>query len=287
MKNILVLTDFTENAAHAALSAIHLSKQMHCNILLFHSNTSQPVAPVYIGGPTVIDDMNIMEEEYNQRLKELAASLEPFLHQPGQDWKTELHFEEGLGSPSYQVDDLETDKHIELVVMGARQGSRWDHLFSGSDTFAVIDRSKRPVLIIPSDCDFNTIKKVAFATDFSEADMKAIHYLIKLGFLFNYHLEIIHINKLGDDDLTKNLRKEEFLKHIHRLKYDQFEIKEVYGKDIIDRLSKYCDDSNADLLAFTHYQNSFISSLFNKSVTKKALTNQSLPLMVFPAKFNG
>lgn len=285
MKTILILTDFTENAAHAALSGVMLSKQMHANILLFNSSTVHAVAPVYAGGPTVIDEINLMEDENKETLQKLADSLKPLLAQPGTDWQPAVHYEEGLGALGYQVKRVIGEKNIEMVVMGAREGSGMDHFFSGSETFAVIDHSSRPVLIVPENAELDHIRKVVFATDFAETDIKAIQYLIKLGELFNYRLEVVHINLLGEDDITHKLRKTEFMSQFHRLKFANPEVKEVYGKDVADRLNKLCEESDADLLAFTHYKNSWFSKLFGRSATKKALTKQKLPALVFPPKF--
>lgn len=285
MKTILILTDFTKNAANAAQSGVVMAKQMHANILLFNSNVSQPIAPVYVGGPIVIDEINIMEEENNRRLKQLADSIDPFLSQEGTSWKPIIHTLEGLGSIAYQIPGIEEEKNIEMIVMGAREGSKWEHLAGGSETFSVIDHATRPVLICPSGLELKDIKKVVFATDFSDNDIKAIHYLIKLGYLFHYHLEILHVNQLGEDDITKKIRQIEFMKHIHRLRYEQYDVTEVYGQDIIDRMNRFCDETNTSLLAFTHHRSSFFSGLFNKSVTKKALSKQKVPVLVFPAKF--
>lgn len=284
MKTILMLTDFSENAAHAALSGVMFGKKIHANLLLFNANVAQPVAPAYAGGITVIDNISYIDEENKRQLEQLADSLKPFLSQEETEWMPSLHFEEGLGGLALQVKNLIREKEIEMVVMGARTGSSIDHLLTGSDTYSVIDGSKRPVLIVPAEADFAHLRKVVFATNFIEADIKAIHYLIKLGHIFNYHLEVVHINLLGEDDITKDLRKAEFMKHVRRLRYTNIEIKELYGKDVTGRLNKYCEESGTDLLSFTHYKNSLFSIIFRQSITKKAISKQKVPLLVFPSK---
>jgi len=285
MKNILVLTDFTENAAHAALSGVMLSKHMHANILLFNSSTVQAVAPVYAGGPTVIDEISLVQDENKETLQKLADSLKPLLAQPVTDWQPAIHYEEGLGALGYGVKNLINEKNIEMVVMGAREGSAFDHFFSGSETFSVIDHSSRPVLIVPENAELDHIRKVLFATDFAEADIKAIQYLVKLGELFNYRLELVHINLLGEDDITHKVRKTEFMSQFHRHRFANPEVKEIHGKDIAGRLNSLCEEWGADVLSFTHYKNSWFSKLFGRSATKKALTKQKLPVLVFPPKF--
>ena len=79
MKTILILSDFSKNSAHAALSGVMFGKHLHANILLFNSNISQPVVPQYAGGPTVIDEFNFLEKESKENLQKLSDSLIPLL----------------------------------------------------------------------------------------------------------------------------------------------------------------------------------------------------------------
>lgn len=40
IRNILLLTDFSENAAHAAKAALNLATQLHTGVILHHSTQS-------------------------------------------------------------------------------------------------------------------------------------------------------------------------------------------------------------------------------------------------------
>jgi nucleotide-binding universal stress UspA family protein len=51
MKTILILTDFSENSAHAAKAAVNLAEKMHANMLLFHNYQVLPVTANYGAGP--------------------------------------------------------------------------------------------------------------------------------------------------------------------------------------------------------------------------------------------
>jgi nucleotide-binding universal stress UspA family protein len=282
MKTILILSDFSENSTHAALSGVMLSKKLHANILLFNSNVTRQVLPQYSGGPTVMDEFNFFEKQSKESLLKISESLGPLLGQSGSDWKPSVNTLSGIGGLGPQLDDIIREKDIEMVVMGARAGSAIDHILTGSETYAVIDRSSRPVLIIPLNSGLDHIRRVVFATNFIEEDIKAIHYLIGLGHVFNFQLDIVHVNPVDDTDITKSLREAEIVKHIHRQKYAHIHVVEIRGKDVIERLNRLCKESNADLLSFTHYNESFLSRLFKQSTTKEALSAQTTPLLIFP-----
>ncbi|MBS1525814.1 MAG: universal stress protein [Bacteroidetes bacterium] len=282
MKNLLVLTDLTENADHAAFSAVALGRKMHTNILLFHTEIVQPVAPEYVGPPTLMD--TIEDEENLEKLQNLTETLTRHA-QSGSDWKPEVHFQQGVGSLAYQVDDIEKENNIEMIVMGCREGGRIDHFLTGSETFSVVDHSSRPVLLIPHESRLINIRKVLFATNYTDGDVAIVRYLIKLGHMFNFTLEIVHINLLDENDITRNLRELEFMRHMHQMPTAGIIYKEAYGKNITRRLNRLCQESKADILAFSHYRDSFFSRLFRRSITRKAISAQTLPLLIFPANF--
>ncbi|HEY9000733.1 MAG TPA: universal stress protein [Mucilaginibacter sp.] len=285
MKTILILTDFSENAAHAAVTGVNLAKNLHANILLFHSNTSQAPSPLYAGDFTVVDEVNFLEKENLEKLRNLANALEPYVESENNVWKSFLHYDETIGPLAYQVRNILATKDIEIIVMGAREGSRLDHFFTGSETFSVIDHADKPVLVIPHNIYLDNFKRIVFATNFAEDDVKALRYLAGLGSIFNYHIEVVHINSFGDDDITKELRKLEFMKHIQRLRYPHLNIQELHGKDVVNRLNRLCQETETDLLAFTHYRDSFFTRLLHQSISREALEHQKVPMLIFPSKF--
>ncbi len=285
MKSILILTDFTENAAHAALSGVKLSEKLNADLLLLNVNTSQPIAPNYAGGPAVIDDFDFWEDESKEKLKKLSDSLEPLLVRTDPEQrKPAIHFECGEGSIGFITKQLTAQKEVEIIVMGARAGSTFEHIMVGSETNTVIDNAKRPVLVVPLHTGLTKLNKVVFATDYNEADIAGIRYLVKLGQLFNFQLEIVHVNLLGENDITRNIRKNLFLNEIHRLRYSHITFREIFGKDVIHRLNYLCQELDADMLSIMHYKNSFFSRIFSHSISKEALSNQKIPILVFPSE---
>ena len=282
MKNILVLSDFSANAIHAAHIGAMIAKRLHANILLFNASMAKPA---YAGGPTLVEEVFFVDEDNCNRLKYLSCQIADSIQKDGNNWKPSVHQEIRLSTLSSGIKSLSKEKNIEMIVMGAREGSSIDHFLAGSDTFSVIDHANRPVLVIPYDIDVNDLKKVVFATNFAEQDIEAIRYLVKLGSIFNFHLEIVHVDLPADTDLTKELRKTEFMKYIHKLHYPAINIQEIHGKDVINRLSRLCDESGADLLAFTHYHDSIFSKVFRQSTTRKALEKQKIPMLIFPSEF--
>jgi len=286
MKSILVLTDFSENAQCASALGLALSKKLRTNLLLFNSFSAYPIMASYAGGPWVVDEFIIKQSHSKKQLSLLAENLEDIANQYDDLERTpSISCLCGEGDVGSNVADIIEQKDIELVVMGARADKSDNHILFGRDTSSVIRKATRPVLAIPSKFDFEGLNKVVFATDFNKDDITAIKYLIKLGKLFNYQLDIIHVNELGKGKSINSDQVILFKERVTKLKYPGISYHEVWGKDIVERLNGLCNETGAGLLAITHHQDPFLIRILQKSTSKKALADQKIPLMIFPSSF--
>ena len=169
MKTILVLTDFTKNAAHAASSALMLAEKLGTRLLLFNTFYNMPILPSNGGssGPWVVEDLVLRETDCDKKLKQLSADLQKQVR-PHSANKPQIAVQYGEGELSRNIETILQEIDVELIVMGARSGSAINHIFTGSDTRAVIDRATRPVLIIPENQGLQNLRKITFATNFEE-----------------------------------------------------------------------------------------------------------------------
>lgn len=288
MKTILVLTDFTKNAAHAASSAIMLGESLHAKLLLFNSFYNMPILPSYGGssGPWVVEELVLREEDCDKKLKQLAADLQKKVAAlPYEHYTPSIAVQYGEGELSRNIETILQEIDVELIVMGARSGSAVSHIFTGSDTRAVIDRATRPVLIMPEKADFKALKKVTFATNFEDMDITAVHYLHQLYNVFSFQLEIIHVSLFWSAEDNYNQHRSKLFKDkLTKLNFPEISYKEVKGKDVVGRLNRLCAEHESDLLVMVHYKDSLMSRIFQESATKEALSNQTTPLLIIPAK---
>jgi nucleotide-binding universal stress UspA family protein len=165
--------------------------------------------------------------------------------------------------------------------MGASARSTIHNLFFGSDTLSVIENSSRPVLIIPAKKEMNNIQKVTLATAFELEDLNAINYLVQLGKILHYELDIVHVSVQGQGD---NMVKQKAIRtHLDVMEQNNFTCHEVHGKDVIKRLNKHCTATGSDMLVLVHRQYGFFSNIFDKSNAEKAVLSHRIPLMVIPA----
>jgi nucleotide-binding universal stress UspA family protein len=76
MKNILILTDFSENATHAAECGVIPSSKLHAEILLLNTFVHAIGIPNYSGVAVTTGGIIEMEDESKENLKILAERLD-------------------------------------------------------------------------------------------------------------------------------------------------------------------------------------------------------------------
>ncbi|MCC8425511.1 universal stress protein [Mucilaginibacter sp. UR6-11] len=282
MKKILVLTDFTDQSGQITEAAVKLSGKLHANLILLNAFVSQPALSEYGTNPWSAEEL-LWADESKRKLALLKEDMEPLIAAlPTADYRASIDCRQGMGSLGSQVKDMLKNDTIELVVMGARTGSAWDHLLMGSDTVSVINHTDRPVMIIPAGHPLKSLKKVTIATDFDEADLNAVHYLTRLGRLFNFTIEITHV-KLWGEEGGGEAQQAAFAKHVAKFNYDGIAYQNISGKDLVNRLNKLVEENGSDLLVLVHDKHSLLDRLINGSNAKSLLEKQEFPVMIIPA----
>lgn len=283
MKTILCLTDFTQGAENAAKTAAYFASKLKTNLFVFNSCFTAPVVTAYGGGSWVIDEILERQEQGNHKLKTLKNRLaDTMAHRHHDVYHPTIQVECGEGRLGVNVDEIISERKVELVVIGAKHGKQIHNFFSGSETAEVINHAKRPILIVPENIELKDIQNVIFATDFNEEDHKALSYLSEIGLKLGFHIELVHIKLLNKKTIIPFERKL-FLDKVFGAHYSNVSFKEFTGKELSKRLTALCEGSNIEILAMMHHQHSFFIRLFQHSVTSEILTHQTVPLLVIPS----
>jgi len=283
MKNILVLTDFSKNAEEAAELGATLSSKLNTNLLLFNTCATNAMVP-FVAEPWMMDEVIWGDDDSRDNLNRLASQLKQFVGQlNAKAYKPLIYCDNGEGKLGAIVPEIICRKNIELIIMGARKDDQNEDDLFGSDLNSVIQISSRPILVVESKINLNLLNKVIFATNFDKSDMLAIHYLVKLGELLNFELEIVHINH-PDKTAASSGQEIILIEQVTSLNYPKVTYHEIKGNNIVENIMRIYKDSGAGLLAMVHHQHSFIMRLLHRSTTKMMLNNQQIPLMIFPSK---
>ena len=285
MKDLLIATDFSENASHAARYGYQLAKQLKVNIVL--CNAFVVPAEILQAGTIVWPEYEYDElvKDYRHSLNELKGKL------AGDDndgkFHPAVHCKSEVGTVQTVINQLASAKNIGITVMGTHGSSGLSTLMLGNHSRTMIEQTTTPLLLVPFSAPIQPIKKVAFATDFSdlEHDLDAVYNLIPMMKTLHAELLITHVN--DSKQQTHRLKKfiDNFLVDIsNKADYPNIYYRIVKNRTPELGLDWLCEHGQVDMLAMVHRKHSLLSKIVTGSHTQKMAGRISVPLLVLPEK---
>jgi len=151
IKKILYATDLSKNSAYAFYYAVDIAQKRNAKIIILH--TIEPASPLvqgYVGEETVlkIQHQNIEQaiEEINRRLKDFCRIVEGKI---GPCLELVADILVRVGHPVDEILRLAEKEGCDLIVLGSHGKGFLEHTFLGSVSRMVLERSRKPVFIIP------------------------------------------------------------------------------------------------------------------------------------------
>jgi nucleotide-binding universal stress UspA family protein len=280
MKTVLVLTDFSANAEHAAETAVYLAGNLELNVLLFNVYFSLPVVPAGENDAWA-KSYEIFKKESEDKLHNEAARLMtkfrnnmPGTPEPGIQFITSFG---DLGDKVYKIID---EKNIEFVVMGARKREINSFIF-GDDINNVLKKSKKPVLIVNESLNFQHAKNIVLATDLAASDFKSVECLNRLSNTFQFKVHVAYVSP-EVNEARENERANRFTAKINHLDAANISFQKLTGENVIEGLVKFNAELHADLLAIVHKRRTFLWNIFHESVSKEFIAASKISLLIIP-----
>ena len=275
MKNILIPTDFSDTSKDAFLYAQSFVKQA-ANFRVLHSfYPSLELEYPYLD--------QTPDDFYKARKKQVKTFATANLTASGErillDTVVSPIVNIGLAG---DVIIKESQGDTDLLVMG-RTGSNsvFEKVF-GTVSTHVAQHAHCPVLLVPKDTTFKSIKKVLFATNkrvFSEERM-----IEKLVNTLEGHRPEIHFVQVHNDIFNySNLESEEhelldlFKKIAPNLVVKITKLRSDYA---LESIFEYANKESIDLITLVTEHRNTLQQLFHRSMTKRMILKSQTPLLV-------
>jgi nucleotide-binding universal stress UspA family protein len=285
MKKLLISTDFSAYAAHAASYGYALAKQIKADITLCNAF----IVPAEIPQAGVVvwpmETYNMVLKSSADGLKQLKIDLESKYHS---GYTPVVSLVNEMGTLTDVVKSLVDSHPIDLVVMGTHGSSGLSTVILGNHSKRMINESAKPLLLVPFTAPVKPVKKIAYATDFKhpEKDLLTIYRLIPFAKELDAEILLTHVlngthqsptfKKWLDNMLTDVSNKADYPKIYYRL------IKNSEPECGLDWL---CEHGQVDILAMLHHKQGFLHNLLYGSHTQKMAEHITIPLLVFPEKW--
>jgi nucleotide-binding universal stress UspA family protein len=146
LKTILVLTDFSKSALHAADYAVFLARQLKANILLF--NSYYVPIPGFDSWPT--KDYPALMQNSKLKLENEANRLNDMVNSNQDNFKPVISYLSDGGLVEDNVYTIISERNnIMMLVMGGYKACNNDDVLFGSEITAVLSKAKCPAVIVP------------------------------------------------------------------------------------------------------------------------------------------
>jgi nucleotide-binding universal stress UspA family protein len=189
------------------------------------------------------------------------------------------------GDIASNIHHLTGNEKYWLVVLGDKAtDSAVSRFIFGSNSSAIIDNCNAPILMVPKEAHLGEIKKIAFATDLDETEMKAMHFLKELAAVWSSRIDVVHVcrEKLLVTEKVYNF--DSYKKITTKLGSQDVSYMDMQEENICDGLDKYVAEYQVDLLAMFHKKRTLIKKLLHQSICKGMMNYHKVPLLIFPER---
>lgn len=277
MKTIIVPIDFSEYSEYALNAAAILAKKNNAEILVLHM---LELSTVHAYGEETQQD-HIQKGIYYLKLAE--KKLDGFL---------KMDYLEGISITPIirhfkvfsELGEVAKENNADLIVMGSKGSSGLSEFFIGSNTEKVVRYSEIPVLVIKNKPVNWDVKKVVFATDFSDEATPAFLTATKLLDSLRAEVQLLYVNVPGDGFRSTDEMEwavDNFLQqaegNLDRLK----DVHYIADKSAEKGILKYANKVNADMVAITTHGRTGLARFFEGSISEDLANRADFPIMTF------
>jgi nucleotide-binding universal stress UspA family protein len=280
MKKLLILTDFSAIASHAAGYGYELAIQLKADVIL--CNAAIIAADVPLAGlaawPLEERDTYLLnsEEEINLLKTQLEQSNLYGIYRPA------MTFVADPGTLIHVLDDTLNETKVDLVVMGAHGGDNIHTFLLDNRCMNMIKTMHKPLLMVPPGAKFSAIRNITFVTDTKNciADVKFISLLFPLAKQLGAGLSVSCLDDgsketspelaIRMNNALGKLSNEDHPAIIYTMKSGS----QIGGFDALH------ENGETGILAVIHRPDNFFDKLLHESGTTKPEHQFIVPLLV-------
>lgn len=272
-KNILLPTDFSDNAWSAVVYALKLYEEELCTFYFLHSIKMKVSTMSNMSNKL----LRVMAENAKNELSELKELAET------SNANANHSFEIILSSNDLHqsMDTIIEKNNIDMVVMGTKGATGAKEIIFGSNTVKSIKKIKNcPVLAVPDEFDFVIPEQIAFPTDFNRLYGAELQPLLDLADLYNSKIRILHINKEESISEAQDYNLDLLKVALENYDYSFHWMPDYSKKD--EAIKDFIDELNINILVMINYKHSLIENLIKEPVIKKLGFQPTIPFLVIP-----
>lgn len=283
MKRILVPTDFSPTAEKAFRFAFEIAERAKATIVLYHLFT--PISSGVIYTETAKEIYNKqLESNLLKRLKRLKKKVS------ANNDKVPILTVVGRTPIINNILGFAEHNSIDFIVMGTQGASGLKKVLMGSVASRVIKKCDIPVLLVPEKFEWKIPHNIVFASDYLQADIKAIPVIYSFAKIFKRGIIIAHVYNASKTKVETEKIKNEFDNYSYSIQKTfsnyKLKFKLIESESINDTMKGFDNKLPHDVLAMVRGENKFYKKILGKSFTQSMAFISTKPLLIIPECIN-
>ncbi|EAP87359.1 MULTISPECIES: universal stress protein [Croceibacter] len=274
MKNILVPTDFSEQAENALKVAAQFAKTYNADIYLLHMLE----LPMQLIDPTSNNNSQNLPESLffmklaHKRFEEVLAS--DYLE--GVTVHETVHFHEAFDG----IMEVSKEHDCDLIIMGSHGATGFKEMFIGSNTEKVVRYSEIPVLVIKQEIPNFRVDNFIFATDFSEETKRPFNEAVKFANKIDANIHLVYINTANKFKTTEEAEKK-MSNFLEGMESKTFNLHIYNDRTIEEGILNYAQSIDAGLIGISTHGRKGLAHFFNGSLSEDIVNHAKRPVITF------
>jgi nucleotide-binding universal stress UspA family protein len=149
----------------------------------------------------------------------------------------------------------------------------------------IFEKNWVSLLVIPFQGKYRPIKNIVFSVDLKKIKHFP-HYLeevVQISRAFDSNITFLNVAQREKEVLKEDAEEYRLIKKIID-RNSRHEFKQISGKNVVDSVNQYVEESHADLLAVVKHQHYFLENLFHRSHTNEISFHSKVPVFVMREK---
>jgi nucleotide-binding universal stress UspA family protein len=275
MKQILLLTDFSENSKNAINYGLQLFEKQTCTFYVL--NTQKPAryttSDLMLAGNDSVYESLV--EKTKLKLDKYVKTLESKFQNENYHFETIVDYD----ALTDAINQVIHSKNIELIVMGTNGATGTKEVVFGSNTLQVIRKVDCSTLVIPEGFKFRTPKNILLPLDLTDSlnsqAFKELHTFVKKQKSTLHMLRI----KPNSETCEEEKKDQEYIND--SLKNTKHIYHKISHIPIHHTVGSYLQSNHIDLVALLVQKTSAFERFFSGSSTKKISYHLMTPLLIF------
>lgn len=276
MKNILIPTDFSENAWNAIIYGLELFNKTSCTFYIINVH---PIAAYSGGEPAMYISSEILEEsilkENKEKMNNLIKRVEHLPINTRHTFKTEVSY----GFFTDHIKKEVNNKDIDLIIMGTKGATGLKAVSMGSNTGDVITKVPCAVLAVPEDAKYSRPKEIGFPTDLQLGyNWKVMQNVKELVIAHKSAIRFLYVSSNQERFSEQQQKNRQFLEDYFTDTEFSFHI--LTGKKLDETIQNFIECRDLDMIVMVAKHLNFVERILFRPTVEKVSYHTKIPFLV-------